>query len=412
MATWPSTSPSTTTTDADSDSISGARADINQAITNINAVVDMFDMSTLADDRILVYDAASATFKVEDNVSGFTGDMNGNVLYDSTQDLIIEDDLVVRPNNTDDRQAFIGDFNITVGASTYDYTAIVADGAGEGWPLFVMKDYSTQTTNPNITNPAFLAQVFDGTPASPAALSSNRRLISFQAVPCINTSGDLAANGATFRVMAVTTETQSSTAQGNKCTFQTTKNGQTSPLNTLLLEGDKVTVNAAGGGGIGGSGGAGTIDCGGNLTIQANGGAGTVTIDSVVTVDGLDSPGDLPIQANGGTDDVIITRPRVNVYSTSATGGTYTPDYNDGEWQIWEATGGSAFNFNLPSNLASGQEMRITVYNNSGGNFNLTVDSSYLESFSVLTISDTFRSAILIQNHGGLYYASTIIHNQ
>jgi len=94
MATWPSTSPSTTTTATNSDSISGARADINQAITNINSVVDMFDMSTLADDRILVYDSASATFKVEDNVSGFTGDLAGNVLYDSTQDVIIEDDFM------------------------------------------------------------------------------------------------------------------------------------------------------------------------------------------------------------------------------------------------------------------------------------------------------------------------------
>ena len=388
MATWPSgNKASTTTTDADADSISGARVDINRTVSNLNDVIDMFDMSTLADDRILVYDAASSTFKVEDNAT-FTGDMNGNVLYDSTQDLIIEDDLVVRPNNTDNRNVFLGDHQITVGANTFNYSAIIANGSGEGWPLFLMRDYSDQTSGPgnpyNITNPAFLAEVRDGTPASPAALSSGRRLISFQAVPGINSSGDLAAGGATFRVMAVTTETQSSTNLGNKCTFQTIKTGTSTMLNSLLLEGDKVTVNAAGGSGIGGSGGAGTLNCGGDLTIQAN----------------------------NGTDDVIITRPRVNVYTTNTGGGAVTPDYNDGEWQIWTATSGSSISFNLPNNLASGQEMKITVLNNTGSDFQLSMNSSYLDSFSVLTISNTFRSAITIENHGGLYYASTIIHNQ
>jgi len=273
MATWPSTSPSTTTTATNSDSISGARADINQAITNINSVVDMFDMSTLADDRILVYDSASATFKVEDNVSGFTGDLAGNVLYDSTQDVIIEDDVVVRPNNTDDRKATIGDYFITAGANTYTYTAAVMDGGAESWPLFLFVDYdgiSNGSPSPvtGVTNPALLATVYGGTPGSPAALGSSKRLISFQATGAIDSTGTV-PSAASFRVMAVTTETQSSTNRGNKATFQTTKTGTATALNTLLLEGDKVTVNAAGGGGIGGSGGEGTISAGADLVLDA-----------------------------------------------------------------------------------------------------------------------------------------------
>jgi len=74
MATWPSgTKASATTTAADTNSISGARGDINQAITNQNSIIDMFDIpASPTDDYILVYDSASATFKVEANASGLT----------------------------------------------------------------------------------------------------------------------------------------------------------------------------------------------------------------------------------------------------------------------------------------------------------------------------------------------------
>ena len=274
MATWPSGNKAvTTTTDADSDSISGARVDLNKTVSNGNDIIDMFDMSTLADERILVYDAASSTFKVEDNAT-FTGDMNGNVLYDSTQDLIIEDDVIIRPNNTDDRKATIGDYFITAGATTYTYTAAVMDGGAESWPLFLFVDYDgvsngSPTPLTGVTNPALLATVYGGTPGSPAALGSGKRLISFQATGAVDSSGTV-PGAASFRVMAVTTETQSSTNRGNKATFQTTKTGTATALNTLLLEGDKVTVNAAGGGGIGGSGGDGTISSGGDLILDAD----------------------------------------------------------------------------------------------------------------------------------------------
>jgi hypothetical protein len=325
-----------------------------------------------------VYDSVSSTFKVEDNAT-FTGDMNGNVLYDSTQDLIIEDDLVVRPNNTDDRQAFIGDYNITLGASTYNYTALVADAAGEGWPLFVMKDYATQSGgNPSITNPTFLAEVRGGSPASPAALPSGRRLISFQAVPGINTSGDLAANGATFRVMAVTTETQSSTNQGNKLALQTTKNGTASPLNTMLLEGDTVTINAAGGAGIGGSGGAGTLSA-----------ATTLTID----------PG----------SELVIRKHAREYYSTSQT-GSYNPDYNDGEWIDISAS--ADITIDLPSNLSAGRSMKVMVYNSSGVNIILTMNSGFIGTASSYTIGAGNRTAFEIERWNTNYITTLMFDNQ
>ncbi len=74
MATWPSgTKAGTTSTDADSDSISGARSDINQAITNQNAIIDTFNIGTPGagdDDKVLTYDHSTGFIVLETATGG------------------------------------------------------------------------------------------------------------------------------------------------------------------------------------------------------------------------------------------------------------------------------------------------------------------------------------------------------
>ena len=72
MATWPSANkPVTTTTDAASDSISGARADINKAITNQIEIIDMFNIpGSPTDNYILKYNASANRFDMEADASG------------------------------------------------------------------------------------------------------------------------------------------------------------------------------------------------------------------------------------------------------------------------------------------------------------------------------------------------------
>ena len=72
MATWPSANkPATTTTDAASDSISGARADINKAITNQIEIIDMFNIpGSPTDNYILKYNASANRFDMEADASG------------------------------------------------------------------------------------------------------------------------------------------------------------------------------------------------------------------------------------------------------------------------------------------------------------------------------------------------------
>jgi hypothetical protein len=114
MATWPTTNPATTTTDADSDSISGARSDINQAIQNVNAVVDSFNIGTPGaadDDKILVYDHASGKFQLETNSAS-----GGNPL---TSDLQVADFEITNTNGSNRGDAFvIGSGDTSVETST------------------------------------------------------------------------------------------------------------------------------------------------------------------------------------------------------------------------------------------------------------------------------------------------------
>ena len=72
MATWPSgNKPVTTTTDAASDSISGARADINKAITNQIEIIDMFNIpGSPTDNYILKYNASTGVFDMEADAGG------------------------------------------------------------------------------------------------------------------------------------------------------------------------------------------------------------------------------------------------------------------------------------------------------------------------------------------------------
>jgi len=60
MATWPSGSKaSTDNLDAGTDSPRTARADILQNVQNVNAIVDMFNIDSPADNQILKYNTAN-----------------------------------------------------------------------------------------------------------------------------------------------------------------------------------------------------------------------------------------------------------------------------------------------------------------------------------------------------------------
>lgn len=112
MPTWPTVKPVTTTTDDDSDSISGARGDINQAITNVNTITDFFDLGTPGagdDNKVLTYDHTTGYIVLETSTGG------GNPL---TADLQVDDFDIVNSSGNNRGDTFkIGD-STTVETST------------------------------------------------------------------------------------------------------------------------------------------------------------------------------------------------------------------------------------------------------------------------------------------------------
>jgi hypothetical protein len=294
MATWPSGNKAvTTTTDADSDSISGARVDLNKTVSNVNDIIDMFDISSPADDQILVYDSVSSTFKVEDNVSGFTGDLAGNVLYDSTGDVVVEDKMIVKANSTDDRNISLGDE--TFGGPNYLLTNLKIDGQEERWAWITLDEHTDgpfpkTIAGGNFSNPLIISRIQGGTPSAPVGLPAYKRIFGLQATVGYDDDGAgtnyVLPTSASFRFQAETTENQRTTARGSKVYFDTTANGSTATTRTLEMQGDTAKF-------------AGTID-----TTGAS---------------------DLTIKANGGSNDVKVENLNLSSQSTGSPGNTTTP---------------------------------------------------------------------------------------
>jgi len=71
MATWPSASKaSTTNLDSGTDSPASARADLKTNVDNVNSIIDMFNITSPADNQILQYSSANSRFEMATPSSG------------------------------------------------------------------------------------------------------------------------------------------------------------------------------------------------------------------------------------------------------------------------------------------------------------------------------------------------------
>ena len=127
MATWPSgTKASTSNLDAGTDSPASARADLKTNVDNVNSVIDMFNITSPANNQILKYNSGTAVFDLaslptsaDTLTTGRTIALTGDVAYTS--------------------DAFNGSANVTgtatlantaVTAGSYTYASVTVDGKG------------------------------------------------------------------------------------------------------------------------------------------------------------------------------------------------------------------------------------------------------------------------------------------
>ena len=282
MATWPSgNKPSATTTDADADSISGARVDLNKTVANQSEIIDMFNIpASPTDDYILVYNAAQNRFDVEENVTGFTGDLAGDDLTDSTGEVNIVDTRVnVKPNNTDDRKISMGDELFL--SANYPLTSATISGAEERWAFLFLDEHSDgafpkSIGGGNFTNPTIAGRIQGGTPGNEIGVKNGARLLSFQAFAGYDDDGAgtnyTLPGSANFRIMGETTDTQTSSTRGTKIRFDTITDATTSSVITAEMQGNtlKIAPNET----------TSKLSGGGNFTIDAGNGGSNLEINA------------------------------------------------------------------------------------------------------------------------------------
>ena len=385
---WPSgTKAGTTSTDADADSISGARGDINQTISNQNSIIDVFNIpASPTNDHILVFNSTSGQFDVEANTAIFDGDLDGTDLTDSAGQLdIVNSRINIKPNTTDDRKISMGDESFL--APNYLLTSATISGAEERWAFLFLDEHSAGSFpksigGGNFTNPTIAGRVQGGTPGSEVAVKSGGRLLSFQAFAGTDDDGSgtnyALPSSANFRIMGETTEAQRTNARGTKIRFDTIATGTNSTIQTMDMLGSEVRITP---------GGDGFINCGGDLTIRANFGSNTVKVKK--------------------QEFDRLAR------STSVSGVGLTPDGDNGEWvDITAGTSGGVDVAYPPQDMASGQRISIKVTNTHSGDIAVTFGASYVGLNTSYTINTTKTSLFVIENWNGTYVGYVQVSNQ
>ena len=170
------------------------------------------------------------------------------------------------------KNTIIGDETVGGVYDQHGFTVNAGDTAWAGINL-VETTGSTGKPIPNFSNPSFGTTIFGGTESSKTGVESGKRI--WTAFALASQDGST-PNSANFRILAETTEQQSSSARGSKMKIETTANGSTSSAVSLEMQDNVVTINPNGNG---------TLTTGGNLNIDTN-----VTVNGTISADNIVEP--------------------------------------------------------------------------------------------------------------------------
>ena len=144
--------------------------------------------------------------------------------------------------NTADKTTTIGDYDAL---GLYDSTGIQVQGDDTSWAGISLVEYEGGASKPvpNFANPFFNTEVWGGTPSTPAAVSSGKRLFAMSGAGSIDNGGTIEQPAsAPARFIIETTETQTTSGRGTKMYIQTTPTGSTTRSTTATFQGDNTTL--------------------------------------------------------------------------------------------------------------------------------------------------------------------------
>jgi len=415
MATWPSTNKAlTTTTDADTDTISGARVDINKSISNINDVIDMFNIpASPTDDYILKYDAATSRFELEE-------DSGGGLIFTNIQ----VDDLGAYMVDTLDYidEDYFDDDNIEADSSTD--TLYLDSGTG----ISFSQDVTTDTIT--ITNTGVITETNDLTASVtwanvPDANITQSSVTQHQSALSI-TESQISDLGTYIGLTDISVTQESASGSGTLSYDNTTGVITYTPPDTSDLLANVVEDTTPQlGGNLDVNGNKITSTANGNIDIEPNGTGnvllGNFTFDADQTVGATQDNYVLTYDHSAGNIS-LESSPTTNVRfynggTLNQDSGSFTPDFTDGNVIKYTGTAANTGNktMNAPSNMSAGDSITFIIEvtaGTPGQDFDLLIDTSgtniYFPSGASGGIGVTYGSAAVMDcvYDGSKYYFS------
>jgi len=219
-------------------------------------------------------------------IQGTTISSSGTLIFDDAVEITEELKVGVTGKTTE-----IGAYTTSSG---YNVNGLEIDAGDTSWAMASFKEFEGGANKPvsGFTNPGFATEVFGGTPSSPAALSTGKRVFAMTGTAADDSSGE-APPVANIRILGVTTEQQSTSARGAQVEFQTIPNGSSGPEVTFTAQGNELVIGSGSDGKIRSNGGnlildddvevTGTLDVTGNATFDGNVTLGNANSDVVTS---------------------------------------------------------------------------------------------------------------------------------
>jgi hypothetical protein len=150
--------------------------------------------------------------------------------------------VVTVTGNTSTKTTTISDFDVL---GTYASHGLLIEADETSWAGMNFTEYVGGASKPfnAFANPFINAEVWGGTPSAKAECPSGKRLLAISGTGAVDNSGTIEMpTSAPARIIAETTETQTTSGRGTKVYINTTPNGSTTRSTTATFQGDNTTL--------------------------------------------------------------------------------------------------------------------------------------------------------------------------
>lgn len=241
----------TLTYDDVANTLTVAATEDNLANNSIFDLGDVINIGGLTDNQALIYSSAAGGFvNAGPLTTDFVPEGSTNQYHTSARAIsAVENEatldltgVVTITGNTSTKTTTISDFDVL---GTYASHGLLIEADETSWAGMNFTEYVGGASKPfpSFANPFINAEVWGGTPSAKAECPSGKRLLAISGTGSVDNSGTIEMpTSAPARIIAETTETQTTSGRGTKVYINTTPNGSTTRSTTATFQGDNTTL--------------------------------------------------------------------------------------------------------------------------------------------------------------------------